>query len=98
MKKLPPIPKTVHSLLGPVPVKIVADLRDPQGRQLFGKWDSEKREISLDDKMCLTTAWSTLWHERVHVMLSDAGVRLKPNKAEDVCNAVALALTADMLA
>jgi hypothetical protein len=34
------------------------------------------------------------WHEWVHSVLDDVGVRLSPGKEEDVCNALALGMTA----
>lgn len=96
---LPPIPETVFHALGPIPVEAVEDLRDVEtGETLFGYWDPYKRVIYLRAGMHPVTAWATLWHERTHAELNDIGVKLRTDQEEAICEAVARARVAELLA
>lgn len=94
---LPDIPESMPSLLGPVHVTRVKDLRDKNGRGCFGIWRNDVRDVRLDADMHLVTAWHTYWHEWVHVALWDAGVVLKDADAERVCDAIATLRTREMI-
>jgi hypothetical protein len=97
--KLPAIPQRVFSSLGSIPVSFMsAKKADKKG--LCGVYDYTARTIKLRPGMDLSSAWSTLWHEAVHVALMDAGVNntLTKDQEEAVCDAVGAYLTAMMLA
>lgn len=97
MKKLPRIPKTASSLLGPVKVEIVEGLKNKKDEELLGQWRCEQRDIRLTKGLSPIVAWQTFWHEWVHSVFFDAGVQLSEKKAEAVCDAIALARTREML-
>jgi hypothetical protein len=94
---LPPIPASIPSVLGPVPVTHVENLRDKNGVACFGIWNPDTRSVRLDSDMALTTAWSTYWHEWLHITLWDSGVELKSKLAERLCDTVATARVREML-
>lgn len=97
---LPPLPDTVFTTCGPVAVKIVDDLRDPEDPDchLFGYWNAFDRVICIRAGMHPTAMHLTLWHERTHCDLSEIGVKLSDDQEEAVCNAVANARVAELLA
>lgn len=97
-KGLPPLPASVFHPLGAIPVLIVADLRDEDGKEIFGYWDAYKREIQIRAGMHLTAAWTTLWHERTHADICEIGVVVSTDQEEAICNAVALSRVTEMLA
>lgn len=96
-KSLPPIPTTVPSVLAPIPVTRVRDLRDKNGAACFGIWRNDVRDVRLEAEMHGVTAWHTYWHEWTHVILWDAGVKLREADAERVCDALATARVREML-
>lgn len=98
--KLPPLPPTVFSTHGEITVQVVEDLRDPEEpkERLFGYWDPFARIISVRSGMHPTAMWLTLTHEQTHADLSDIGVKLSEEQEESVCNAIASARVAEMLA
>lgn len=81
-------------------MELVDDLRDPEDptARLFGYWNAFTRVISVRAGMHPTTAWLTLIHEQTHADLSDIGVKLSEEQEESVCNAIASARVAEMLA
>lgn len=96
--KLPPLPKTVPSPLGPVPVILVPRLQSENGQGLFGAWSPVTREIEIAPDCSLQTQWATLWHERIHQILFDAGVRGHSQELEErLCDVISTALVHDML-
>lgn len=97
---LPPLPATVFSTHGEITVQIVEDLRDPDDAtsRLFGYWNAFARVISVRADMHPTAAWLTLLHEQAHADLSEIGVKLTEDQEEAVCNAIASARVAEMLA
>lgn len=99
-KTLPPLPTSVWSVFGPVPVTVVPDLRDEKDGILFGRVLYFTRRIEIRAEMSLVTQWQTLEHERVHLALFDAGARLSlTNEQEEaVCDSLATARVAEMLA
>lgn len=96
-KPLPPLPTTAPSVLGPVAVERVVDLRDSNGVACLGTWTSTLRLIRLDASLPLAAAWHTYWHEWTHVALYDVGVKLKKAKEEQICDALATARVREML-
>jgi len=97
MKRLPPIPKTIPSQLGPVPVIMVKDLKTAKGEDALGLWCAEERCIKLRIGMHAAVAWATLEHERVHLICWDAGVGLSEAAEERVADAISSARVAQML-
>ena len=96
-KKLPPIPRTMPSILGPIPVEIVANLRDKQDRECFGISRHGERDMRIDRDQHLTKMWATYWHEWFHFVIADAGIELDHDKMEAICDAVGNARTREML-
>lgn len=97
--KLPKLPKTFFSVLGPIEV---ADLvaPPPEAGDAVGLYKYVERRIEIEPKMAPEARWSTLWHEAVHVALNDSGVQnvLTKDQAEAVCDAVGGYLAAMMRA
>jgi hypothetical protein len=96
--KLPRLPSSVFSLLGPVPV-LVMDLSTEEGgnETLLGIWNAARRDIRVRPLMAPVTALHTLYHEQTHCWLWDAGVRLTSEQEEAVCDAIATARVAELL-
>lgn len=96
---LPPLPAELFSTYGPIPVQLVEELSDPQtGEPLFGWWDSFARVIRVRAGLHPAAGWSTLYHEQAHAWIADVGVKLSTNQEECVCNAIASARLAELLA
>ena len=95
--KLPKLPTTIPSVLGPVPVARVVELREKEsGKSCLGLWRSAEREVEILTPVSLPTAWHTYWHEWMHIALYDAGVEL--GEAEErVCDVIASARVREML-
>lgn len=100
MRKLPPLPKRVFGLIGPIKVLVVKDLKNPAANDnsVFGLADLGARTISIDADQVFVQQWQTLFHERQHFVLMEAGVQLSHDQAEAVCDATATARVAEMLA
>lgn len=98
-RQLQPIPDEVFSILGPLLVKRVPNVLTNAGKESsdLGSFDYHLREITLLDTMHHTQAWHTLMHERVHSCLFDAGIVLSDRTEEQVCDAIATLLVAEML-
>lgn len=94
-KKLPPIPKTVWSQLGPIRVVLVETLESSD--EAYGMWCPKERVIKLSSTMQPLMTWATLKHECVHAWLWDAGTNLPVDVEERVADAISTALTAVML-
>ncbi len=97
LAKLPPIPKSIPSIVGPVPVTHVVDLRDKTNDACYGIWRSSERDVRLDAEMSPTTAWLTYWHEWAHIVFWDHGIRMDKDVEERVVNALAAARVREML-
>lgn len=95
MKRIPKLPKTVPTPLGPVAVvratkaELTAD-----GSAAYGDWEWHERRIRVWDGLRGWTARQVFWHEWAHVVLSDAGVasEMPTVVLEMVCDALANAL------
>lgn len=96
--KLPPLPHIVHSVLGPVSVELVPDLKDEKGATLLGRWLPDSRTIQITKNLTPVAAWHTLFHERAHVSLWDGGVTcLSERDIEHVADVIATAHVAELL-
>jgi hypothetical protein len=83
------LPKAVMAPAGPFKV-VRARLPDNQ----CGYCDYMTRTIRIDEsEMADVTVQAILWHEWMHAVLWDVGVKLDEADAERVCNAVGLAMT-----
>jgi Zn-dependent peptidase ImmA (M78 family) len=91
-KRLPALPASVPSAMGAIPVEIVEALK-LNDEALCGRFSWQKRLIQVEQKMTREAQWYTLYHEMVHVALSDSGVAqvLDERQTEAVCDALALA-------
>lgn len=96
-QKLPPIPKSIPHILGPIKVEIVDNLRDSKGGEVYGLYHPFTRTIQLAGGMEPVVQWSTLWHERTHADIADIGVAINEDQEEAICNAIALCRVHEML-
>jgi hypothetical protein len=94
-RKLPPIPKSIPFPTGRVTVKRVKGLMERE--KAYGMFFWHKREILLDAELELHAAHLTLEHEKVHVVLMDAGINLDEVTEERLCDTLAAARVAEML-
>ena len=97
--KLPKIPKTFFSALGPIAVRFLSK-RKARKFGVCGRFKYIARRIELSPEMHITAQWVTLWHEAIHSAMTDAGAHgntLTKEQEEVVCDAVGTYLTAMML-
>jgi hypothetical protein len=94
---LPPVPHFVVSQLGPTPVLMVHNLRC-MGTPALGCFIGHIHTIFLKDSMPLNVAWQTLEHEKVHMILWDAGHTLPEDKEDAIADAIGANRVAEMLA
>lgn len=87
---LPPLPSSVFSVHGPVPVILTDDptILDPGD---FGAWNAHDRIIYVRCGMHPTASWLTLLHEICHADLSDIDFAIADDALEAICNAIAAA-------
>lgn len=90
---LPPLPDSIWSPLGPIPVRHVTGLATDDGCKLYGRYDHQQRVIEIDDAPILLVRWQTLHHEWLHTVLHDHGFDLGPFE-EPVIDTIATALVA----
>jgi hypothetical protein len=93
-KKLPPLPSSIQSSIGLVPVKRVKGLQEREKASGMFHWNS--REIWIDASLGLHASWLTLRHEEVHMILMDAGIQLDEYTEERLCDSIALHLVSQM--
>lgn len=97
--KLPALPKEVYSTLGSVPVERPDSLAaEGQPEENMGDVNFLTRIIRISTKLSPAAAWHTLEHERVHLALWDAGVVLSHETEELICDVIATARVAEMVA
>lgn len=96
---LPPIPLSVPSAMGPVPVVWGDSLKDADGKLIFAGFHPARRVIYLSRQLELLPAWHALYHERCHVTMWDTGIVAEvPMKIQQqLCEQFATASVADML-
>ena len=93
--RLPRIPRQLELPAGPAPIAREKGLLENE--KCAGKFDWRTREIKLDAGLRGSSAWLTLIHERVHIVLADAGVLLPHGLEERVCDAIAQDFVAEMV-
>lgn len=96
-KRMPPLPKALFSVLGPVPIEMAPDL---DGGDALGVFDERTRKILIERDMPKTTQWSTLLHELCHLALWDGGLvgRISNEQEEAICDAIGNYLAASLYA
>lgn len=97
---LPPIPASVPSPLGPVPVLIVENLHEKHQREdCLGYFNPVSRTVEIDPEAVLVVQWHTYYHEAMHVALWDAGLNnvLSEEQIEQVCDVSACQRVAELL-
>lgn len=101
-RTLPPLPSSVHSALGPIPVELVKELFDEKGEPCsdLGEIDYHSRRIRIVKKLDRVQAHHTLRHEWVHGVLFDSGLHniLPEALEEQICDVIATALVAELQA
>jgi hypothetical protein len=93
----PPLPGSVWSALGPVPVIVIKDLKDEKGVDLYGYWDATNRRIAVREGLHPTVALTTAVHEWLHCVMYDAGINIPKMIEEQVADCVSTAIVADLL-
>lgn len=97
-RPLPALPETLPLPAGPYTV-VRAPLPDEDGTGTYGRCEWLTRTITVDPALEPTAAWLTLWHEWVHAVIADAGIKgLSAAKEEALCDALAVAQLARMQA
>lgn len=98
---LAPLPKSVSSPLGPIPVELVKSFKD-DGKEMtyLGEFDQIARRIRILKSLDRTQAHHTLRHEWVHAVLFDSGLTniLTHELEEQLCDVIATALVAEAVA
>ena len=94
-KTLPPLPRFVHFPTGKVAVKRVKNLQDAEKACGMFHWNT--REIWIDASLGLHAAHLTLEHEKIHVVMMDAGISLDEYTEERLCDTLAASRVAEML-
>lgn len=85
--------ESAPSFLGAIVVQYVDNLIAPDTKEpLMGMWDESTRTIKLHSGMHPQAELQVFWHEWIHAMLSDAGVRIPGEQEETVCDALGTAL------
>ena len=101
-RTLPPIPTSITSQLGPVPVEMVDVIRvsDADSTTLVGAFDSWNRKIYIRKDLTFVQQWQIFFHESAHVWLHDSGLsEIMPSKvANAICDAFGSAQVAALLA
>ncbi len=95
------LPKEVFSQLGPVPVVALKGLLEAkQEERAFGLWNEIERKIQYDPTACEGAQLSTVFHEMMHVALTDSGaVHLFTDQQQEIiCDVVGTYLAASLLA
>jgi hypothetical protein len=98
-RALPPLPKSVHSVLGPVPVLLKRHPKSSTGTRCIGVFEHRTRTIIIDTDQSHVARWQTLIHEEIELALWDNGVSyfVRGRRKEAVCDAIATARVAAML-
>ena len=92
------LPRLPHELVLPAGRIRVVRKRGLQKREkAVGKCCWNTRTVTLDADLRGNSAWLTLLHERVHMVLFDAGVTLSEEHEERVCDAIAQDWVAEMV-
>ena len=79
---LPPLPDSVATMIGAVPVFRVANL-ECNHIQSFGCFSALNRAIAIRDSMSPVMSWKALLHEEGHLRLFDAFIRIQEPGLED---------------
>lgn len=96
-KKLPALPKSINSQLGPIPVRLVPDLKAKDGDACLGLWEGVERVISIHAGAPRAVQWQALFHEQVHQVLWDSGLRVGEAVEEQVADLIASARVSELL-
>ena len=96
-RRLPRIPATLPTILGPARVELVPNLRDENDARLLGSCNRAERLVKIASEPPRVIQWHTYWHEWAHMLLADAGVETPKELVEAICDAVGNARTREML-
>lgn len=96
----PTLPKRVRCVGGPVRIRRKKGLLSDDNREAWGLWDAEHRTIWISaSRFPREMQWRVLYHELMHVALSDSGLEnVLPEKGvEALCDAVSSARIVERL-
>jgi hypothetical protein len=85
------LPRTLYSALGPIPVELVDKLPADPEMMTYGRFIGHTRSIELSREIPSAEARiHTLFHEWVHVAMTDSGVThmLDARLEEAICDAI----------
>ena len=92
---LPPIPVTMPSLLGPVPVERVDSI--PGDPDALADVRFMRRVVRIRTDLSLAGAWHAYYHEACHLWLYDSHASLGGDEEERTCDVWGTARVADLL-
>lgn len=100
---LPPLPDAVATQLGPVQVVVSRKIKariNKKKRRLFGRYRSVERVIEISAEASPIGQWQALFHEWVHVVMSDVGLHnaFTDEQQEVIADVIATARAAELLA
>jgi hypothetical protein len=77
---------------------MVPDLKAKDGEPCLGLWEGVERVISIHATAPRSVQWQALFHEQVHQVLWDSGLRVGEAVEEQVCDLIGTARVAELLA
>jgi len=86
-KELPPIPDSVPSAKGRVEVRLVKDLES-----CSGLYDPIERVILVESNLTLVDKWCVVFHEAVHMAISDSDLSATAGLTAEVEEHVAVCI------
>ncbi len=92
MRKLPQLPKKVIGSVADVTV--VVGRTEAVNAGEFTDDDDNMPQIRVSEKLPLTMAWETWFHEWLHMMEFESGVRLRGEQPDDDVDRLAMAMYA----
>jgi Zn-dependent peptidase ImmA (M78 family) len=95
------LPKAIFSQLGPVPVVATKGMLEAASEErAFGRWDEINRKVEIDPSAIDAVQLATLFHEMMHVAMTDAGAvhHFTDQQQEIICDAAGTYLAAAVLA
>ena len=92
MRDLPSLPKKVIGSIADV--KVVVGRTDSTNAGEFTEDDNLMPEIRVSDKLAAPLRWETWFHEWLHMMEFESGVRLRGEQPDDDVDRLAMAMYA----
>jgi Zn-dependent peptidase ImmA (M78 family) len=94
-RKLPPLPRYVHTPIGELPVMLVPPAA--LGKRGAGYYHPRQFVIRIANDMVLRAQWHTFWHEHGHLLVDLSGLTMAKDKEEAFCSTYATIRMNEML-